>query len=129
MERKRVLVVDDSSTMRQLECLILRDVELELFEAKDGLEALTTAERVRPDIVLLDVNMPKVDGKETYERLRKMQGFSELPVIFITGLTEDEVSLPRDEYTDYVTKPLYADALRATVRRMLGLPPHSTRNP
>jgi CheY-like chemotaxis protein len=128
MDKKRVLVVDDSTTMRQLECLILRDVELELIEAKDGIEALAIAERVRPDIVLLDVNMPGVDGRETFERLRRMPGFADVPVVFITGLAEDEANLPRDPNTTHMTKPLYADALRRTVRDMLGLPPQSTRN-
>jgi putative two-component system response regulator len=128
MDRKRVLVVDDSTTMRQLECLILRDVELEIIEAKDGVEALAIAERDRPDIILLDVNMPGVDGRETFGRLRRMAGFEEVPVIFITGLAEDEVDLPSDANTARMTKPLYADALRSTVREMLGLPPQSTRN-
>lgn len=128
MDLKRVLVVDDSTTMRQLECLILRDVELEIVEAKDGMEALAIAERVRPDIVLLDVNMPGFDGRETFERLRRMAGFEALPVVFISGLAEDEANLPSDANTAYVTKPLYADALRAIVRRMLDLPPQSTRN-
>lgn len=122
-EKKRGLVVDDSTTMRQLVLLILRDFDLTLFEAKDGMEGLTLAARERPDIVLLDVNMPHIDGRETFVRLRKMDGFADVPVVFITSLSEDEASLPRDERTAYVTKPLYADALREVVRRMLDLSP------
>lgn len=127
-ERKRVLVVDDSMTMRHLQCLILRDVELEIIEAKDGTEALAIIAAQRPDIVLLDVNMPEVDGRETFVRLRRIAGCAELPVIFVTALTEDEADLPSDPYTSSITKPLHADVLRMTVRQLLGLPPQSVRN-
>lgn len=122
---KRVLVVDDSLTMRQLQCLILRDAELSVTEAADGLIALASIERERPDAVVLDVNMPEVDGRETFARLRRMDGCADLPVVFVTA--DDEVELPRDAYTASLRKPLNADDLRRTVRTFVGLPPESER--
>ncbi len=120
-----MLVVDDSLTMRQLQCLILRDAELIVSEAADGLAALTMIESERPDIVLLDVNMPVIDGRETFARLRRMTGCAELPVIFVTA--EDEADLPRDAHTMSLQKPLNAEDLRRTVRTLVGLSPESQR--
>lgn len=129
MVRKKVLIVDDSMTMRKFERLILGDRSYDISEAASGDDALSAAALDRPDIVLLDVNMPSIDGIETYRRLRLLEGFAEVPVLFITGMTEypagddsppNSVRFPNDARTAILRKPIHAAALRETVLQLLG---------
>jgi two-component system OmpR family response regulator len=112
----RVLVVDDEENIRYLLVTALRHAELEVAEAATGREALESAKDFRPDVLLLDVMLPDVDGFEVCRRLRS--DGSAAPVIFLTArdATEDKVrglSLGGD---DYVTKPFSLEELVARVR-------------
>lgn len=135
MVRKKVLIVDDSTTMRKLERLMLGE-QYDFVEAANGEDALSTAVTERPDIVLLDLNMPTIDGIETYRQLRQLEGFADVPVLFITGMTEypaadggalHSVRFPVDARSDVLRKPLHAVALREMVQRLLGM--EGTRAP
>lgn len=129
MVRKKVLIVDDSMTMRKFERLILGDQNYDISEASSGDEALSAAAVDRPDIVLLDVNMPSIDGIETHRRLRLLEGLADVPVLFITGMTEypagdnspsNSVRFPVDARTAILRKPIHAASLRETVQQLLG---------
>jgi two-component system cell cycle response regulator DivK len=122
--KKKILLVDDSNAIRMFERMILGEKDFELIEAVDGEEALFAAARDRPDLILLDVNMPKIDGFETLRRMRRIDILRSIPVIVITMMKEEEAkaAIAGDPYTDFVTKPLYAGTLNEKVQKFLRPP-------
>jgi len=81
-----VLIVDDDQFIRRLIATTLEDVaQLELHEARDGLEALEIARREQPALVFLDVDMPSLDGIEACRRLRREQATSEATIVMLTA--------------------------------------------
>jgi len=103
-----VLVVDDAPIMRTLTRAALEQYGFTVEEAEDGEAALTTFARCSPDIVLLDVLMPHMDGFEVCTAIRHLPGGERLPILLITGL--DDVDSITQAYevgaTDFVTKPI-----------------------
>jgi two-component system KDP operon response regulator KdpE len=117
-ERKRILVVDDEPRMIGF---IRMNLELEgyqVIEAHDGLEALEAIRTQLPDVVLLDVMMPELDGFET---LRMLREFSSVPVIMLTAKGEEDDKVIGLELgaDDYVTKPFGPRELSSRVRAVL----------
>ena len=88
--RPKVLVVDDSMTIRQAMKVLLED-EYQVQLAESGVAAIRTISLDRPDLVLLDYEMPVCDGRQTLEMLRSEPSFADLPVIFLTGRSDPEV--------------------------------------
>lgn len=83
---RKVLLVDDDEDIRVIGEMALKDVGgLEVLMASSGIEALTTATRERPDVVMLDVMMPKMDGPTTFRRLRAQPETADIPVVFVTA--------------------------------------------
>ena len=115
----RVLVVDDEAMLADLLAQALRHEGWETATAKDGLDALAKATSFHPDVVILDVQMPRMDGLETLERLRARD--PELPVLFLTArdAVADRVQGLRAGADDYVTKPFRLAELLARVRALL----------
>ena len=115
----RVLVVDDEAMLADLLSQALRHEGWETATAKDGLDALAKATSFHPDVVILDVQMPRMDGLETLERLRARD--PELPVLFLTArdAVADRVQGLRAGADDYVTKPFRLAELLARVRALL----------
>ena len=115
----RVLVVDDEAMLADLLSQALRHEGWETATAKDGLDALAKATRFHPDVVILDVQMPRMDGLETLERLRARD--PELPVLFLTArdAVADRVQGLRAGADDYVTKPFDLDEVAARVEGLL----------
>ena len=113
----RVLVVDDEAMLADLLSQALRHEGWETATAKDGLDALAKSTSFHPDVVILDVQMPRMDGLETLERLRARD--PELPVLFLTArdAVADRVQGLRAGADDYVTKPL--DEVAARVEALL----------
>ena len=111
----RVLVVDDEAMLADLLSQALRHEGWETATAKDGLDALAKATSFHPDVVILDVQMPRMDGLETLERLRARD--PELPVLFLTArdAVADRVQGLRAGADDYVTKPFSPSELVARV--------------
>ncbi len=117
----RVLVVDDDLTTRTLAHKFLGRAGFGVDEAEDGLEALTVFQRTRCDIVLLDVEMPNLDGFDACARLRTLPGGENVPVLMVTGL-DDVESIDRAYEvgaTDFVTKPINWPILNYRIRYML----------
>jgi two-component system OmpR family response regulator len=114
----QVLVVDDDPHIRQLLVFALEKAGLNAFEAEDGEAALTAVDQARPDLVVLDINMPKLDGLEVCRRLRA-QG--DLPILFLSS-RDDEIDrvlgieLGGD---DYVVKPFSPREVVARVQAIL----------
>lgn len=122
----RILVVDDDTLSRFLLVHMLEQQGyLDTFEAEDGMVAIELAKRIKPDLVLLDIVMPEMDGFEVATQLKKLAGDIYLPIIFITAL-DDEKSLARCLEVggdDFVAKPfdkvILAAKIRAHVRTRL----------
>lgn len=114
----RILVVDDMTTNRALIRAVLDASEFEVLEAKSGEDALARVSAMRPDVILLDVMMPGLDGIEVCRRLRAQEEFRLLPIIMLTSLgSPDDVVQGMDVgASDYITKPFNAVELTARVR-------------
>ena len=116
----RVLVVDDEESITQLLCTALRYEGFTTASAGTGREALGTVSSFRPDLVLLDVMLPDIDGFEVHRRLTG-SGTPRLPVIFLTARreTDDRIRGLTIGADDYVVKPFSLEELIARVRAVL----------
>src|SRR6185369_10620568 len=110
-ETGTVLVVDDIPANRNLLRETLEPEGYEVLLAPDGGAALKVAQRVKPDVILLDVMMPKLDGFETCRRLKQHETTRDIPVIFITAQEETHSMIEgfRAGGVDYITKPFRAE--------------------
>ena len=113
-----ILVVDDSNLLRGI---LREELEAEGFEvhlAEDGERALEMARDLRPDVVLLDVTLPGVDGYEVCRRIKSDAGTGETAVMMLSGLNELKDKLAGFEAgaDDYMTKPFFTKELLARVR-------------
>ena len=109
-----VLIVDDEPFIRKLVATTLEDVaEFDLHEAADGIDALEVAHRVRPALILLDIDMPRLDGIETCRRMREDPATSGATIVMLTAVHDDRVErLAEDAGADlFLTKPFSPLAL------------------
>ncbi len=116
----RVLVVDDDDVIRQLITVNLELEGFEVFTAVDGQDCLDKARQVRPDVVTLDVMMPRVDGWEAAARLREDPTMAEVKLVLLSARAQ-EADLKRGGRIGvdaYLTKPFDPDELIETVRRL-----------
>ncbi len=113
-----VLVVDDSPEALSLINDTLESAGYDVLVALEGNQALTIVKRIRPDMILLDAVMPNMDGFETCVRLKENPDLADIPVIFMTGLTETENLVKGLEAggVDYLTKPINTDELLARMK-------------
>jgi CheY-like chemotaxis protein len=120
-ERPLVLVVDDEAAIRLLCRVNLRLEGVDTIEAADGEEALELARERRPDLVLLDVMMPHLDGWQVADRLSRDPSTSELPIVFLSARAEPADYLHGYELgaVGYVTKPFDPTSLGAIVHDVL----------
>ncbi len=119
-----VLLVDDTPANLFALSAVLKPLGARLVEARSGAEALAAVEREPFAVVLLDVQMPEMDGFEVAARLRTMPHGKELPVLFLTAIHRDERYAKKGYEVgaaDYVTKPFDADILRARVKAFTDL--------
>lgn len=117
-ENDIVLLVDDSPESLGFLTAALEDAGLTVLVARSGEMALGIADRIAPDVVLMDAVMPGLDGFETCRRLKTMPALAHIPIIFMTGLTETEhiVHALGSGGVDYLSKPINVDELRARIR-------------
>ena len=116
-----VLVVDDDASVRTFIRTVLEQIGLDVCEALNGAEALQQFEARRPDIIVLDVMMPVMDGCTACSRLRGSVRGSRVPILMMTGLDDTEAIAGAYEHgaTDFITKPLNLTILSHRVRYML----------
>lgn len=122
MSERTILVADDNQQIRMLVGAALRALGHEIVYATDGAEAVETAVRVQPDLVVLDVTMPELSGFEVLEFLRKRPELDATKVIMLTTAAQ-KWDLERGSALgcdDYVTKPFEPRALRERVQALLG---------
>ena len=116
---RRILVVDDEASLRDLVATALEFVGYEVHLATDGLEALDAVPRVGPDLIVLDVNMPRIDGVEVCRRLRA--DHDRTPVLFLTArdAPRDVVELLGAGGDDHLAKPFNLQVLIARIEAVL----------
>ncbi len=117
--RPRILIVEDDSSLRDLYGEALESEGYNIYTASDGIEGIEKFEDVNPDLIILDLLMPRMDGWEALERVRKV---SECPVIIVTGQgTTEEIirGLLEAGADDYMVKPFGIKELSARVNVVL----------
>jgi DNA-binding response OmpR family regulator len=122
MTARKILLVDDSETILQMEQMILAKEPYELLVARDGAEGVARALESTPDLILMDVVMPRMGGFEALRQLRGNQRTSAVPVVMVT--TKAEADSIETGYAsgcnDYIVKPIDSTELIAKVRDLLG---------
>jgi two-component system OmpR family response regulator len=120
-DRPVVLVADDNRDIRELMALVLTDAGYEVVTARDGREAVEAAVSHYPDVAVLDVNMPEVDGFRLAERLREHGALARMGIIMVSARSSDAdvVEGLQAGADDYVKKPVRVSELAARVRVVL----------
>src|SRR2546430_688416 len=118
---ERILVVDDTPANIQTVAAILKGKGYQLSVATNGKQALDALTKIRPDLILLDVMMPELDGFETCQRIKSSEAWRDIPIIFLTAKTDtaDIVKACEMGAVDYVGKPFNGRELLARVSRHL----------
>lgn len=116
-----VLIVDDNIINRRVAGAVLNSLDTQFREAVDGVEAATTYADLRPDVVLMDVSMPGMDGYEATAEIRRIEAELDLPRAYIVGLTAHAMPGDREkcleaDMDDYLAKPLSGEALEDICR-------------
>lgn len=107
MDRKKVMIVDDEAHIVELVRVCLEDTDYEIIEAYDGLEALDKVFNEKPDLILLDIMLPKMDGYEVCKNLKAKEDTRSIPVVMLTakGQEVDKVKGFQSGADSYLTKP------------------------
>jgi DNA-binding response OmpR family regulator len=118
--RKRILVAEDDPSISSLLERVLR-AEFDVTVVADGRLALETVENTQPDLLLLDVMMPGLDGLEVARRVRKVPGLKRMPIVFLTAKDSplDVIQGIQHGARHYITKPFKIDDLLQKVRKAL----------
>lgn len=119
--KKRILLVDDSIIpLRTVQAMLREAYDVDL--ATSGLEALEIMRKRRPDLVFLDYDMPKFDGKDTLEMMQSDSALEDIPVVFLTGVQERQkiMAVLGLNPTDYLLKPVDKNKIEETIHRILG---------
>jgi len=118
-----ILIIDDEASLRMNLRALLEDLGYQISEAANGLEGLETCAAIQPDLILLDVRMPGMDGFEVCSRLKAEEASREIPVIFLSGMLDalDKVRAFQVGGVDFVTKPFHIEEVEARVRTHLEL--------
>ena len=119
---KRILVVEDHEDNRKLLRILLRNTGFEMLEAWDGESALTSAAKERPDLILMDIQLPGINGYDVTRRLKQDPDLKAIPIIAVTSyaLGGDESKAREAGCDDYITKPYSPRELLKKIREYLG---------
>jgi CheY-like chemotaxis protein len=123
LEEKTVLVVDDYDEVRAITRHALEMFGYRVVEASSGEEAVEAAQAEAPDLILMDLSMPHMDGFATIHRLRRLLGLREVPIIALSAHTAKEVRADAlaAGCREYITKPVNLERLRNVVAHYLSL--------
>lgn len=127
-ERPHILVVDDSITVRKVTEKLLISENMLVGTAKDGLEALEMLDKFDPDLILMDIEMPRMDGFEVLETVRQNPDWNHVPIIMISSRTADKHQQRAEQLgaNSFLGKPYQNQELMALIRRYLALNPDWT---
>ena len=118
---KKILVADDNRVSRELIREVLEDATQKVLEAENGEDALEKVINEKPDVVLLDIQMPVFDGYEVLRRIRSDSRFDALPVIALTAyaMKKDREKALSSGFDAYITKPVDGASLRIRIKQIL----------
>jgi len=116
-----IMTVDDSPSMRMLLKAALTDLGYKVLEAEDGVHALERLDGAEPDLLITDINMPRLDGFGLIERVREQDRLRNLPILVLTTESSDEKKQRARSAgaTGWIVKPFHPDKLAAAIRRVL----------
>jgi CheY-like chemotaxis protein len=125
---KKILAIDDELDTLTFYSEVLEDYNFTPITATNGLEGLKKAREEKPDLILLDIMMPKKDGTKTYKELKNDPGLKDIPVIVITGISEQvdykkllaRPSTGKVSPESHLVKPVTAEVLINEIRKVLG---------
>ena len=117
-----ILLVEDNEDNRIIYATVLRHVGYDVIEAHDGVQAIALARSARPDLILMDISIPEIDGWEATRILREGEETRSIPIIALTAhaLQDDREKAVKLGFTSYLAKPVEPRAVVAEVRRWLG---------
>ncbi|HEX9662582.1 MAG TPA: response regulator [Candidatus Binatia bacterium] len=120
MSKKKILVVDDTDFNRDLVVQLLED-EYDMVIAENGEEALQKSETERPDLILMDLGMPVMDGWEATKILKANDNLKHIPIIAVTShaMVGDEIDARKAGCDDYLPKPIDEDLLIKKIKKFL----------
>ncbi len=119
---KTILIADDKASGRDLVRTVLESCGYIVLEAIDGRQALQRAYQCRPDLIILDLHMPDLDGFGVIAELRQHAEFCRVPIVALTAsaMENDRERALSAGFTEYLTKPIRLSGLRSEVERLLG---------
>ena len=119
---RKILLVEDNPQNRYLVTFLLEKNGYEVVVAEDGEEAITAVSEHVPDLILMDVQLPKLDGYEATRRIKSDERFAKIPLVALTAhsMKGDRGKAMSAGCDDYVTKPVDADQLISRIKDLLG---------
>jgi len=120
--RQTLLLVEDNEDNRIIYSTVLRHTGYEVVEATDGVQAVDLARRIAPDLILMDISIPEIDGWEATKILRQDPKTRDIPIIALTAhaLADDRERATAVGFSSYLAKPIEPRAVVAEVRRWIG---------
>jgi len=122
MTSKTILTVDDSRTMREMLLLALQGAGFQVLQAEDGLVGLQVLKGNRADVIITDINMPRLDGFGFIEHVRRDQAHRAVPILVLTteSDTEKKTRARNAGATGWIVKPFHPEKLVDAIRRVAG---------
>lgn len=120
--KKRILIVEDNELNLKLFRDLLEAHDYETYETKDGHEAVALTKSKRPDLILMDIQLPEISGLDITKRIKSDREISDIPIIAVTAfaMKDDEEKILRAGCEAYISKPISIVHFLETIRRFLG---------
>ncbi len=124
MAKKRILLVDDEKDLVDTVTFRLHSLDYEIIPAYDGLEALEKARKEKPDLIILDLMLPKMDGYKVCGLLKKDARYAKIPILMFTARAQEEdIKMGKEIGADaYITKPFEPEVLLGKIKELLKEP-------
>jgi len=118
---KKILVVEDNEINMYLSCRILRSSGYEVIEARSGEEGVELAIKEKPDLIIMDIQLPGIDGLETTKRIRESEADGEVPIIALTSyaMAGDRKKALKAGCTGYIEKPINPETFMNEIKKFL----------
>ena len=120
--KKTIITVDDSISMRQIVSTVLGDAGYQVVDCVDGAEALAQIQKRKVDMMITDLNMPKMDGIQLISAVRAIEGYKYIPIVMLTteSAVEKKQAGKLAGASGWIVKPFRPDQLVSVVERLLG---------